>query len=113
MAPVAIPLIVPPSVFRFSPQMYEAARLFKTILRSPAPPEITRKAFRRSLDLAEARDQLLEIVDLALQSSKRSAASNDSLEFLLDVLDRTQASELRAWVGLPRTATESAAVVSA
>ncbi|MCB9752814.1 MAG: tetratricopeptide repeat protein [Myxococcales bacterium] len=81
-------------------QLDEASALFQTILRSPAPPEITRKAFRRALDLAEARDQILEIVDLALQTSKRSAGSTDSIEFLLDVLDRASVDEIRGWLGL-------------
>ncbi len=87
-------------------QLDEASTLFRTILRNPAPPEITRKAFRRALDLAEARDQILEIVDLALQTSKRSAGSTDSIEFLLDVLDRAAPGEIRDWLGLDGSSDE-------
>ncbi|MCA9688983.1 MAG: tetratricopeptide repeat protein [Myxococcales bacterium] len=83
-------------------QLDEAAKMFRAVLDNNPPPDVARKAFVRALDLAEASGETLAVLGIALRYSQRAGGSNESLEFVLDALDRSSTGEVREWLGLAK-----------
>ncbi len=77
-----------------------AEKMFFEILERGGSPDVMRAAGRRTLDLAEAKGETLEIVAFALDWNKRSPSSTEAREFLLSALERTRSAELKRWLGL-------------
>ena len=75
-----------------------AATLFRLIIESGGPPEVTQEAGRGALDLAEASSNTLAVVELALLRAQREPANEEPRELLLDALDRSDPSSLQDWL---------------
>jgi len=87
-----------------------ASKLYREIVEAGGPPEITQEAGRGALDLAEASENTLGVVELALLRAQREPASEDPRELLLDALDRTDAASLRSWLRAGEASTRSSAL---
>ncbi len=75
-----------------------AAKLFREIIETGGPPEITQEAGRGALDLAEASANTIAVVELALLRAQREPSNEEPRELLLDALDRSDAGSLQNWL---------------
>ncbi|MBL4687122.1 MAG: tetratricopeptide repeat protein, partial [Nannocystaceae bacterium] len=75
-----------------------SAHAFREILTLGGPPELLREAGRRALDLAEADDATMELVELAVQRTQARPEATEPREFLLEALDRAPLDEVTAWL---------------
>ena len=87
-----------------------AAELFRLIIESDGPPEVTQEAGRGALDIAEASSNTLAVVELALLRAQREPANEEPRELLLDALDRSDPSSLKAWLADGEAATRGSAL---
>jgi len=91
-----------------------SARSFREILELGGPPELLREAGRRALDLAEAADSTMELVELAVERTKLKPEASEPREFLLEALDRADPDEVAVWLsaeGKSKTADDRAAAL--
>lgn len=75
-----------------------SARIFRQLLESTGPPELLREAGRRALDLAEASDSTLELLDLAVRRTIKHPEAAEPREFLIEALDRVTSDEVQQWL---------------
>jgi len=79
-------------------EIERAARLFREIIETGGPPEITQEAGRGALDLAEASANTIAVVELALLRAQREPSNEEPRELLLDALDRSDSPSLQTWL---------------
>lgn len=75
-----------------------SAEAFREILELGGPPELVREAGRRALDLAEAADSTMELLELAVTRTRQSPESREPRAFLLEALERVPREEVRTWL---------------
>lgn len=84
-----------------------SARSFREILELGGPPELLREAGRRALDLAEASDSTMELVELAVERTTLKPEATEPREFLLEALDRADPDEVAVWLKAEGKATSA------
>ncbi len=75
-----------------------SSRRFRGILEAGGPPEILREAGRRALDLAEASETTMELVELAIKRTSIHPEADEPREFLLEALDRADLEDVQRWL---------------
>jgi tetratricopeptide (TPR) repeat protein len=75
-----------------------SAEAFREILDLGGPPELLRTAGGRALDLAEASGTTGELFDLAVRRTVDKPEADEPRQFLLDALERIEATEVERWL---------------
>lgn len=75
-----------------------AEEMLRAIVEQGGPPEVVEQAGRRALDLAEARGAIASLLDLALARARRDAGADEARGLLLEALDRTSTTTIKAWL---------------
>jgi tetratricopeptide (TPR) repeat protein len=83
-----------------------SARIFREILEAGGPPELLREAGRRALDLAEASDDAIELLELAVHRTTRQPEAAEPRELLVDALDRLSVEAVQRWLAADQSSAQ-------